>query len=218
MFDTIIIGGGWSVSQFDVRDLRAYGHVVGVNEAAVLCKVDAGLTMDRLWAENRWHQLMTQQPSAELWIRDGADKALPYHPRRRKFWCDHRAYVLSDDFNTFNGTNSGLCAINYAYQRRPKRLFLFGFDMCKGPKKQPYWYPPYPWANPEGGTKPAKYVKWAEQFYAVADQLAKTHIEVFNVTTRSAIRAFPQISYRDFEDLVGKGRAEKETTASPSGA
>jgi hypothetical protein len=198
----IIIGGGWSVSKYDVRDLRKYGFVIGVNESAVLCKVDVGITMDRLWAENRFRQFMLENPSADLWVRDGADKALPTHPRLRKFFCDHKSVIFSDDPYTFNGTNSGACAISFAAAMRPSKIFLFGFDMQKGPKGEPYWYPPYPWTNLEGGTKPGKYVKWAEQFWEIAGQLKRRNIETFSVTNSTAIKAFPRLSFDEFQSLA----------------
>lgn len=210
MIDVIIIGGGWSVRHMGVdgMDLTKHGHVIGVNESAARLPCHVGLTMDRLWAEHRAREFFLSHPNAELWVRDGADKALPYHPRLRKFWCDHRSYVLSEEAGVFNGTNSGLCAINFAFQMRPKRIFLFGFDMVRGPLAEPYWHPPYEWANQQGATKPAKYVSWARQFEAVAEQLANAKISVHNVTTRSAIEAFPKMTLQEFIRATSKAPAE----------
>lgn len=197
MSRVIIIAGGPTVASYEVRDLRRYGQVVGVNDAAVLCKVDVGLSMDRLWAENRCRDFFLRN-SGDLWLREEATKNLPTHPRLRTFACDYRSSVLSDIPETFNGTHSGLCALNFAYQQRPKEIYLLGYDMCRAKGGEPYWYPPYPWANPDGGTKDGSYARWAASFGDAAKEIAEAGIQVFNVTHRSALDAFPKISFKDF--------------------
>jgi len=206
----IVIAGGWSVSQYDVADLRGSNRIViGVNESAVLLQCDVAVTMDRLWTEHRWHRYFTTR-TGELWIRRGADKALPIHPRRRQFECDHESWRMSDEPGVLNGTNSGMCALNYAFQLKPKQVYLFGFDMQRGPKGQPYWHKPYrcagecgercKWANEKGATKPGKYRDWVPQFECIAHQFRERGIAVKQVNNRSKIAAFPSISYEQFAD------------------
>lgn len=192
----IIVGGGWSVSQYRLLDFTRFGTVVAVNEAAVLIPCDVAITMDRLWAEHRARQYFILN-KGELWVRKGADKHLVQHPRLRQFDCCDRSVVMSDEPNVFNGTNSGTVALNYAYQQRPSQIYLFGFDMQKGPNDEPYWYPPYEWA-PEGATKPRKYDTWAKEFASVAKQFSQRDISIKNVNHRSKIAAFAQISYQQF--------------------
>lgn len=201
MLTAIVIAGGWSVSQYDVAELRAEGRVViGVNESSVMAQCDVGITMDRLWAEHRWDRYFTER-LGELWIRRGADKALPEHPRRRQFECDHTSFEMSDEPNVLNGTNSGMCAMNYAYQLRPDRMYLFGYDMQRGPNGEPYWHKPYEWAQ-QGTTKPGKYREWVPQFESIACQFRERGISVKQVNNRSKIAAFEQIGYKQFVSEV----------------
>lgn len=163
--------------------------------------------MDRLWAEHRWERYFATR-TGDLWIRRGADKALPEHPRRRQFECDHKSHHMSDEPGVLNGTNSGMCALNYVFQLKPQRVYLFGFDMQRGPDGRPYYHPPYKcagecgkqceWANPQGATKPGKYREWVPQFDSIARQFRERGIKVKQVNNRSNIRAFEQISYKKF--------------------
>lgn len=197
MQTVIVIAGGWSVSQYDVTDLRRPDRmVIGVNESSVLAQCDVGITMDRLWAERRWQRYFETR-TGDLWIRRGADKALPEHPRRKRFECDHKSHEMVDIPGVLNGTNSGMCALNYVYQLRPSRLYLFGFDMQRGPDEQPYWHKPYEWAQ-QGATKPGKYREWAPQFESIARQFRDAGIVVKQVNNRSKIEAFEQIDYKQF--------------------
>lgn len=200
MHTVIVIAGGWSVSQYDVADLRKYGHVVGVNESAVLKAVNVGVTMDRLWAEHRSRRYFLES-TGDLWVRRDANKSLPQHPRLNLFDCDYEATEMSVEARTLNGTNSGMCALNYAYHRQPDRLFLFGFDMCKGPEGESYYHPPYEWA-PEGGTKPGKYKEWSKQFNTIARQFRNIGTKVYNVNNRTKIESFPVISFEQFLEIV----------------
>ncbi len=170
--------------------------MVGINESAVLKKNHIGLTMDRLWAEHRARRYFVEN-EGELWVRKGADKHLPQHPRLIQFNCDHEATQMSEEPHTLNGTNSGMCALNYAYHCRPERVFLFGFDMQRGPNNEPYYHPPYEW-NPEGATKPGKYKEWEKQFTEIAKQFNAIKCVVYNVNNRSKIECFPKISYEGF--------------------
>lgn len=215
MRTAIVIAGGWSVSQYDVADLRAADRIViGVNESAVLAQCDVGITMDRLWAEHRYERYLATR-AGDLWIRRGADKALPEHPRRKRFECDHRSHHMSSEPSILNGTNSGMCALNFAFQLKPERAYLFGFDMQRGPNQEPYHHPPYrctgecgeqcEWANQNGATKPGKYREWAPQFKSIARQFRKRGISVKQVNNRSMMKAFEQIDYRQFAREMANG-------------
>lgn len=198
MRTAIIIGGGWSVSQYNVSDLRARGHVIGVNESAVLQANHVGVTMDRLWAEHRARQFFVTH-EGDLWVRKGADKHLPLHPRLVQFDCDHESTEMSCEVRTLNGTNSGMCALNYAYHYQPQALFLFGFDMCHGPHDEPYYHPLYEWKT---DPKPAKYKDWSKQFDLIAKQFTRIGCTIYNVNNRSKIEAFSKISYAEFQEMT----------------
>lgn len=197
----IVIAGGWSVSQYDVDDLRPLGHVVAVNESAVLKKNHVAVTMDRLWAEHRARRYFLEN-TGELWVRKGADKHLPQHPRLIQFQCDHEETEMSLEVHTLNGTNSGMCALNYAFHCQPERLFLFGYDMCKGPCGEPYYHPPYEWADPQGATKKGKLKEWSQQFSQIARQFHQLGSKVYNVNHCSQIENWPVIDYAKFRELT----------------
>lgn len=190
-----ILGGGWSAIFVDRDQLP--GTVIGVNDSAILAKCHAAVSMDRLWTEWRWPDLVGIARKA--FIRDAALKNIRDRPEwLRVFGCDYKTSVFSEDPANLNGTNSGQCAMNVAYLMRPKRVFLFGFDMNRSPNNNAYWFKPYAWA-PEGATKPGKYAEWAQQFDKIAELFKATGTEVLNVSTTSAITAFRKISPKEYE-------------------
>jgi len=184
-----VLGGGPSAQGLDLS--RLPGLVIGVNDACVLAPVNVCVSMDRLWTENRWGQLMALAKPTHL--RRGCQRnCTGQWPGLVNFECDHTSTVMSDAPGTLNGVNSGMCALNLAYQRRPARLLLFGFDMRRQGDR-PYWWKPYEW-RPKGATSGGKYAQWARQFDQLAPQFKAAGIEVINGCKNSAITAFPRVS------------------------
>ncbi len=176
-----IIAGGWSASRVNLR--RLPGYVIAVNDAAIYApRVDAIVSMDRLWMEHRFAQV--SKFGKPIWLRSQAVKgdlravlANPLHLDSMDvelFDCDHESTTLSDERGRLNGTHSGFCALNLAYQMRPKRLYLVGFDMRRGPRGEAHWYPPYPWSANSTGAK--RLDEWSLQFAQAAQQLADAKI------------------------------------------
>lgn len=203
MTDVSIVAGGWSVR--DVDPNRLVGYVIGVNESAILLpRIDAIVSMDRMWTEHRWSQL--QRLRREAWLRRSAIQNIKPSELRiaaswlRIFECDHEANVPTDDPKRLNGTNSGACAINLAYRLRPRRVFLLGFDMSRSPDGQAYWYPSYTWAKPQGGTGNKRYAEWATQFEEIAAAFRAIGTQVFNVSPNSAIKSFTKITPKEYEE------------------
>lgn len=189
-----IIGGGWSAGLLDLAQVR--GTVIGVNDGAVHApRVDITVSMDRLWTEWRWPLLKVR--AGPTWIRRSAMKNVRGEwDGLRRFECDNESVVFSDDPDTLNGTNSGFCALNLAYQMRPRRIWLFGFDMSRGPKGEPYFFPPYPWA-PGGATKDGKYKAWAAQFGDARTKFQAAGIDVTLVGAGKAIQTFRRMNGSD---------------------
>jgi hypothetical protein len=196
--DIFVIGGGYSVSYVDLAGL--WGIVIGVNDSGLRApRVDRIVSMDRKWTEGRWYD--TGDPALPslcdralpTWIRRSAIQNISERPRWLTiFDCDHTRSDFSETPERLEGTNSGLVAMNLAYQMRPRRIFLLGFDMSRGPKGEPYWYPPYPWA-PAGGTSKGKYREWAHQFTPAYGCCRTAGIRVINVSVTSAIEIFQRI-------------------------
>jgi hypothetical protein len=179
-----IVGGGPSLRAIDLSAIP--GTIIAINDSAIhLPRFDIVVSMDRLWTEYRYDNLHRMQKPAH--IRRSALQKLPHKwPWLHSFECDHTSAEFSDQSGVLNGTNSGLCGFNLAYQMRPEQILLFGFDMKRGPAGEPYWYPPYPW-SPKGATKDGKYAEWSKQLRAAATQCEKAGIEVlFNANGRLA--------------------------------
>ena len=163
-----IIAGGWSARMVDLN--RVPGFVIAVNDSAVYApRWDAAISMDRLWFENRHEQVL--KAGKPLYMRENAIKRPVENGLIHRFACDHESTVLAEPaaHRRLNGTHSGFCAINLAYQMRPLELFLVGFDMSLGPRGERHWYEDYPW-NPRG-TGPTRLAEWAMQFGKAAIQL-----------------------------------------------
>lgn len=185
-----VLAGGWSVRGLDLA--RLPGHVVAVNDAGVRApKVDEIVSMDRLWTEYRWPDLC--RLAKPTFLRAACLPNILDRPAWLTIYlCDWQSTALSGAQTMLNGTNSGLVALNRAFQLKPERVVLFGFDMGRSPKGQPYWYPTYPW-RPKGGTSDGKYAEWAKQFEPAAQAFRKAGIEVLNASPASRIPAFPKV-------------------------
>lgn len=196
-----VIAGGYSARR--VRTENLPGLIIAINDCFVHMRraPDVILTMDRLWTEHRWPDI----------VRSG----LPFYCRStciqniagareyeglKLYDCDNKTAVFSNDPITLNGTNSGTCGINLAYQLRPTHLFLVGFDMRPGPNGEAHWYPPYPWA-PNGATKPGKFATWSREFELIKQQFTMLQTNVYNVSDRSLITAFDEMDIDFFNRM-----------------
>jgi hypothetical protein len=201
-----IVAGGHSFREVDHSKLP--GSVIAVNGAAehLRCKYAEVMTMDRLWLEHFWPKVMIHDAS---WIMHARDHALKHVPRSdiayvaTMEWLlvfrNHNSgdYPMSREPGVLNGSNSGACAINRAFQIWPRDLYLFGFDMCKDKRGNSYWYPPYPWVPKTGGTGADRLRRWAHEFDAMAAQLTAAGIRVTNVSSHSIIKSFRRVTPRE---------------------
>lgn len=193
----MIIAGGWSCSQYKrIKKLTKWGHVIGVNDAAIYAEVHTAITMDRLWLEHRLEEMDKQ--TIPLWYRVCTAKNVKPGPLHHSFVGQPNNVRMSEDRAELWGSNSGAVALNLAYLMRPRRLYLFGFDMQQGPRGEPHWYPPYPWKS-GGGAKVGTMRQWADEFRIKFQQFKKAGVTVKNVNTRSLITAFPTIGFEEFE-------------------
>lgn len=192
-----VVAGGWSFRE--VNHYKIPGHIIAVNDSAVwlLKRPDEILSMDRLWTEKRWDKL--EELGCRTHIRREALKNLPQWGNRP--WCS----AFECDINStqvgleaipprYNGGNSGQCAVARAYMLRPRTLYLFGFDMCRSPSGEAYWYAPYPWARVQGtaGKDP-----WVHQLHALATPFKDAGCEVINVSPHSRVTAFRKVSAKE---------------------
>jgi hypothetical protein len=204
-----IVAGGWSALHLNLAKLRR--PIIAVNDAARFLPIypDIVVSMDRLWTENRWKWLAKRE--GITWIRASALQKIPIAEMEKahqvnkwltRFCCDHQAVRMidRDEYSepSLNGTNSGMCAMNLAYQMQPEKVYLVGFDMNRSPQGRPYWHAPYPWASYLGATSDGKYEAWAQQFDVAAEQFKAAGIRVFNVSESSAITSFKKIKPAEY--------------------
>jgi len=190
-----VVGGGWSFKEVDHSKIP--GMVIATNDAGLMLRrpVQHIVTMDRLWTEYRWPKLIERKVS--FWARRSAlqnVKTWRDHSWVSRFENNEKTVEFSETADVLNGTNSGGCALNLAYILRPRILYMFAFDMCHSPAGEAYWYPPYPWTNKKGGTKPGWYNRWAREFDQIAAQFAKIETKVVNVSSVSRITSFEKRS------------------------
>lgn len=202
--DVTVLAGGWSVRNIDLE--RLAGVVIAVNDAAILApRWDYAVSMDRLWTEDRFDKLearVLEQPKRKAWIRSNALQNMTARaagcPWLTPFLCDWQATFFTSAPDSLNGTNSGACALNLAWQLQPDRVFLLGFDMNRDQNGQAYWYPPYPWSSLEGSTSRGKYEVWRKQFALASESFGRIGAEVFNVSPTSAIETFRRITPHEY--------------------
>lgn len=205
-FETIsIIGGGWSAGRVDLS--KVPGHIVAVNNAAVYApRVDSVISMDRKWANHHWGWLEQGGESGkfDVWLRKAAAQNHPGEwPWLHRFANDHTMAVFSEDPSILNGTNSGGCALAWAYAHRPKTVYLFGYDLRSGPNGEGHWYGKNePRGIAEVGSAPIhepRYAGWAREYDAgPVRQFKAAAIEVINVSDISLIRGFRRLSPAQF--------------------
>lgn len=201
----IVIGGGWSISQLPLQetDLKEYGLVIGVNDAAIHARVHVAVTMDRLWLENRAETL--EFMNMPVHFRAGICKNVKEPRLGIPFKNNNimRAGMSAAPGELF-GDNSGACAVNLAFKQGTKRIYLLGFDMQNGPNGERHWYPPYPWSE-GGGSSDGKLKQWSEEWAEFARHFAQEDVVVKNVNTRTKLNNFPVIGWKHFMKEIASG-------------
>lgn len=208
MSNSFVIAGGWSLGQdVDRADsLLSLGHVIGVNDVGIHLPTHEVVTMDRLWFEHRWPALRVTRPHPTVWVREKCDCNVP----RKDVFDDWKTFkhfnkiFPSVTAGELHGGNSGTCAINLAFQRMTEgdNLFLLGFDMCKGPHGEPYWYPPYSWARPDGATKAGHFASWVRDISGFASHSRTHNLNVYNVSMRSQLQCWPKLKFDQMMEMI----------------
>ncbi len=184
-----IVGGGPSLRGFDFARL-AGRRVLAVNEAfthfsANLLPADAVFSLDNNWARHRCAEMTCFRGEKYLAVQDDywlyVDQSATMLRRLRR-------PGLSEDPGAVHicGT-SGYGALNLAYLKRARQIFLLGFDMAGSG----HWHPEPGW----GGAIPLE--PWAAAFDVAAEQLRAAGVHVVNCSPKSAIQAFEKISLEE---------------------
>lgn len=185
-----IIAGGPSVNYLRTDFIYEHGFTIGVNESSILNKCDLAISMDRLWMEGRYKQLIENQ--TPTLFRRCAWKLGHDWEHLELFDGDVKTEFMSDRKGILVGNNSGTVAINKAWQMNPKKVFLFGFDM-QVVNKQRHYHKEYEWAKQK--VSDGKYTHWLKRFKNIYRQFRDKDIEIFNVNPDSAIKEIPKINF-----------------------
>jgi len=130
--DVYIVGGGPSLKGFDFNRL-AGKFTVGCNDAAFHAQTDVLFTIDHNYAVRRAQE-------ARSFAESGGEVcfAVPanFKPEKTQPGINYlrrmRHGGLSDDPREVYGLNSGYGALNLAYLKKARRVFLLGYDMRGG--------------------------------------------------------------------------------------
>jgi hypothetical protein len=189
-----VVAGGWSVNEVDLSTIP--GFIIGVNDSAYqLPRVDAAVSMDRRWAENRKEFILGSD--LPVYLRNNATRLPELREARNVtlYKCDNESVSFGPTTAHMNGTSSATVALNLAYIMWPQKLYLFGFDMCRGPHDEAHWYPDYPWNV--RSTKAGRLAQWSREFTSIYEEMKRKKIEVFNVSSRSRITVWKRYDPRD---------------------
>jgi hypothetical protein len=189
-----VVAGGWSVNEVNLSAIP--GFIIGVNDSAYrLPRVDAVVSMDRKWAENRKDFILSC--GRPVYLRDSATRLseLRDAPNVTLYKNNNHSVSFGPTPIYMNGTSSATVALNLAYIMWPEKLYLFGFDLCRGPNNEAHWHPDYPWNVT--GTKAGKLAEWSKEFASIYEEMKRKKVQVLNVSSRSRITVWKRYAPRD---------------------
>lgn len=173
--------------------VHAPGMVVAINGAAKHVPHTAAFTMDGRYARNEWqnHQFKPFVVRESAWqhaVRAGARET----PTTVRFAGDNKSAIFAENPENcrggwqLNGSNSGYCALNFAYSLRPRKVILYGYDM----DVPTHFFGDYSWKGEGDSLNANKLQLWAAEMEYAAHQFRKARIDVVNTNRASAIKAF----------------------------
>lgn len=185
-YDVIVLAGGSTVAEYDLRNLHNRGVLIAVNDAALYTHPFMTVSICQTWVTSRYPLVKTlgipqvMIPKLYMGLLD----------------VDHKTAAISKEHLRIN--NSGAVALSLALETTPHRVFLLGFDMKNRlPPVNAYWYPDYPWRRLQGSAD-ASYAQWVKDI----GKMPKTSTTIYNVTHDSALDMFEKITYKQFQDMT----------------
>ncbi len=189
---TLIVGSGSSLKGFDFGALRGLGYILAVKEAIWdLPFADACFSLHMPWPRRREKELKALAVPLYLAVPRGMSEKQydPIIPQAIYIERGNEKHLSDDPKLIHAGGNSGFGALNLAYLKRPKTIYLFGFDYNRSGGH----YCPDRYENPDSHN--ARYWEnWGDNFINVKHQLAAKGMTVINASPNSSIKAFPKVS------------------------
>lgn len=188
-----LVGGGPSAKWFDFERVADQPYVVGVNDGALHLDTPICFSLDNVWVERR---AKTPPRHCDLTLANYAGEkflAMPVGFDVRQldilppvtYLERRRGNHLSDNPRSVNGIHSGWGALNLAFLKRAKHIYLIGYDFIA---TQPWhWFPEYSW---QSQLNHRNLPKWAKTFDGTVPQLQADGVKVVNLNHDSAVHCF----------------------------
>lgn len=213
--DVWILGGGSSITkQFEIPDsvvedvkngklpLSAYSpymkaihkkHVIGINVAYKIGSwIDIVAFCDKKFFQEHEKKLKEFKGVKAGITVSCKDVDWVKYVRR-----DHRRLGISDEPSMVSwNLNTGSAAIDLAVKLGAKRIFLLGFDM-KRLEDKTHWHKEYGKGKPRRSPiNHPPFAKHLQGFPAIAEDIKKYGVSIYNVSPESAIKEFPKITLK----------------------
>jgi hypothetical protein len=190
-----LIGGGPSLKGFDFERIRGKGILLGVNRSAFDAPCNVVFSLDSTWIRHNY-KTVDKADFDEKILAVSPNYAFHEYPTKTvQYIYKMRNHGLSSIPSQIFGVNSGYAALNLAFLKRAKIIYLLGMDMNVSDPEKPHWHGSYKWQN---FANHRYYNKWKNDFDFASIQLDKAGIKVYNCNPNSSIESFDKsISYRD---------------------
>lgn len=193
----LLIGGGPSLKGYDIRDLREHGRVVAINDSVRYIESDVLFSADANFVRRSYELIQNYEGEEVVLAVTDVVKPVPL-PHKTPITCVERAcgigWSASRAYLYMRG-NSGYSALNLAFVKKAKRIYLLGYDMSLGTHQQ--WHSSERELGlPKRIKNPNYYKGWADNFKLVLSH-TPPGTEVVNLNSESAVSFFKKGCYED---------------------
>lgn len=194
-----IVGGGPSLKPYSQKLWLLYqkGIILAVNDSHYHCYFpDAIFSLDQTWLEKNLDCIPDFGGPVFVAADDGNPRVecsnLTYLYRKYRAGLSDKSFLSEDPGVITNGMNSGYGALNFAYLKGAKLIYLLGFDF-KDLAGQTHFHGGYAWHNRVNSNQ--LYPHWAKAFEDTILQLKAHNVQVFNCSPDSLLTVFPYKPY-----------------------
>ena len=205
----VVVGGGPSLIPWRQKLWYLYQKywVIAVNDSYQYTFFpDIITTLDHAWTQKQFEKDPKNGfkyfPGPVVAAVDAGNPRIPsenltYLYRLRREETDNKAPFSEDPKKIVNGMNSGHCALQLAYLKGCKIIYLLGFDFKEIDQKT-HFHKGYEWHNRVSSQH--LYAKWAKAMEDTLPQLKNAGVQVFNCSDNSALVCFP---YKPYAEVLG---------------
>lgn len=194
-----IIGGGFTLKEFDCTKLKDKGRVIAVNCAGSTVAKWANILY---WSDHRWYEWNRTAVTKFKGIKVTRIRADNPHVKNHyegikdinvlKF---KPSIYVSEKPEVLGGFCSGSSALNIAWLMGANPIYLLAFDMKQDSKGKANYHDLHKVATSKD--------RYKKRFLPVFEQMARIlkdkPVEIFTVSTDTALRCFPILTYKELE-------------------